>query len=89
MTGIGCEGMGNGRALNLKICLKYPFKTNRVHISQLRGRKRPSPQSSTEPEAIRQELGNLFLKGTDAEDSTSKGGFGARQTTTDNDIEDD
>ena len=65
------------------------IKTNRVHISQLRGRKRPSPQSSTEPEAIRQELGNLFLKGTDAEDSTSKGGFGARQTTTDNDIEDD
>ncbi len=32
MTGIGCEGMGSGRALNLKICLKYPFKTNRVHI---------------------------------------------------------
>ena len=65
------------------------IKTNRVHISQLRGRKRPNPQSSTEPEAIRQELGNLFLKGTGVEDSTSKGGFGARQTTTDNDIEDD
>ena len=65
------------------------IKTNRVHISQLRGRKKPSPQSSTEPEAIRQELGNLFLKTADAEDSTSKGGFGARQTTTDNNIEDD
>ena len=32
MTGIGCEGKGSGRALNLKICLKYPFKTNRVYI---------------------------------------------------------
>ena len=32
MTGIGCEGKGSGRALNLKICLKYPFKATRIHI---------------------------------------------------------
>ena len=35
MTGIGREGKGNSRAFNLKICFKYPFKTNRVHIKFL------------------------------------------------------
>ena len=35
MTGIGGEGKENSPALDLKICLKYPFKTNRVHIKFL------------------------------------------------------
>ena len=35
MTGIGGEGKGNSRAFNLKICLKYPFKTTRMHIKFL------------------------------------------------------
>ena len=58
------------------------INTNRVHISQLRGRKKPTSQQSTEPEAIGQAFGGRL-------DSTTKGGFGARQTTTANNIEDD
>ena len=35
MTGNGREGKGNSRALNLKICLKYPFEATRMHIKLL------------------------------------------------------
>ena len=35
MTGIGCEGKENSPALNLKMCLEYPFKTTRMHIKFL------------------------------------------------------
>ena len=62
------------------------LNTNRVHLSQLRGRKKFTPQPSTEPDPIGQAFGGRLLNRV--QDPASNGGFGSR-TTTDNNIEDD